>query len=60
MKSCSCSMYILVFFEYSNSMWVSRRRWGSLVLRVAPTLGPRLSLVNGPSRRRRLDLECPA
>ena len=26
MKSVSCSMYILVFFEYSNSMWASRRR----------------------------------
>src|SRR4026209_1473802 len=43
MKSCSCSLYVLVFFEYSNSMWASRRRWGSLVLRVAPTLGPRVA-----------------
>src|SRR5260370_23276796 len=48
MKSVSCSMYILVFFEYSNSMWGPPGADGCpQVLRVAPTLGPRPAIVNG-------------
>src|SRR6266403_5439526 len=50
MKSVSCSMYILVFFEYSNSMWalpapVPLVRCASAP-DVAPTLGPSRAIVN--------------
>src|SRR6266850_571740 len=50
MKSVSCSMYILVFFEYSNSMWALPApaplvRCASAP-DVAPTLGPSRAIVN--------------
>ena len=63
MKSVSCSMYILVFFEYSNSMWalpapVPLVRCASPP-DVAPTLGPGRAIVNASGGGPRLDLEGP-
>src|SRR5712692_10186684 len=65
MKSVSCSMYIFVFFEYSNSMWalpapVPPLRDVGWLSDVAPTLGWPGAIVNASAGGRRLDLECPA